>query len=114
MAKKTERFPPAPKHLKPATKQWWNGVVRTYVLEPHHLRLLSLAAEAWDRGQQARQVLAKQGLTYVDRFGQPRARPEVAIERDNRLSFARLLRELCLDVEPPPDARIARRPGTGS
>jgi hypothetical protein len=99
--------------LKPATKQWWNAVVRTYVLEPHHLRLLTLAAEAWDRGQEARLTLVKKGLTYLDRFGQPRTQPEVAIERDSRVAFARLLRELCLDIEPPPDSRVARRAGTG-
>lgn len=76
-------------------------------LEPHHVRLLRLACEAYDRGQQAREALATHGTTFVDRFGQPRARPEVAIERDARIAFARLMRELALDVEGPaePDRR---------
>ena len=99
----------APKHLERATKVWWRALVEEFELEEHHLRLLQLAAEAWDRCAQAREVLAAEGLIYMDRFEQPRARPEVAIERDSRLAFARLLRELALDVEPPPNGH--RPPG---
>jgi len=97
--------PRPPAHLQPATRKWWRSVQNEYVLQPHHRRLLSLAGEAWDRGQEAREILDREGLTYVDRFGSPRARPEVAVERDSRLSFARLLRELALDVDPPSEAR---------
>jgi hypothetical protein len=77
------------------------------------LRLLQLACEAWDRAEQARELLLQHGLTFVDRFGQPHARPEIAIERDSRIAFARLLRELNLDIEPPaanrPPALLANR-----
>lgn len=95
----------APDHLKEPTQQWWGSVVAEYELEPHHVRLLTLAAEAWDRCQQARELLTEHGLTYLDRFDQPKTRPEVAIERDSRLAFARLVRELALDVEEPEAAR---------
>lgn len=91
----------APKHLKAATRRWWDAVVADFELQPHHLRLLRLACEAWDTGQAAREALAEHGLTYTDRFGAPRARPEVAIERDSRISFARLTRELGLDAGTP-------------
>lgn len=94
----------APAHLKAPTRRWWQSVVEEYNLEPHHLRLLTLAAESWDRTQDARTVLEQEGLTFVDRFGQPKARPEVAIERDSRIAFARMLRELALDVEAPDEA----------
>jgi hypothetical protein len=47
-----------PKHLQPATRQWFASVVEDYELEPHHVRLLTLAAEAWDRGVQAREAIA--------------------------------------------------------
>jgi P27 family predicted phage terminase small subunit len=95
------RLPPPPDHLQPETKRWWNNVLSTYVLEEHHRRLLQAACEAWDSMQTARAAIAVHGMTFVDRFGAPRTRPEVAIERDARLAFARLVRELDLDVEPP-------------
>lgn len=100
--------PRAPQHLAERTRAWWRSVLADYDLDEHHVRLLTLAAEAWDRSQEARAALAD-GTTFVDRFGQPRARPEVAIERDARIAFARLLRELDLDAEATPDPRMARR-----
>jgi P27 family predicted phage terminase small subunit len=90
-----------PMHLEAKTRKWWRNVLEDYELEEHHVKLLTLAAEAWDRCQEARRILDENGLTYTDRFGCPRARPEVAIERDSRIAFARLLRELALDLEPP-------------
>ena len=81
------------------------SVTRDHRLEPHHIRLLTLAAEAWDRTQEARQALDDHGLIFTDRHGGVKPRPEVAIERDNRIAFARLLRELDLDGEPGPDPR---------
>jgi hypothetical protein len=89
-------------------------VVADFELEAHHLRVLTLAAESWDRCQQAREAIDQNGITFEDKHGQPRARPEVAIERDSRIAFARLLRELCLDVDPPADVRPPRLAGTGS
>jgi phage terminase small subunit len=104
----------APSHLKTATAEWWQNVMRNYELEPHHIRLLTLAAEAWDRGVQARESLAEHGLTFLDRFDQPHARPEVAIERDSRIAFARLLRELALDVTEPEESRPPSIHGMGN
>jgi len=91
----------APAHLRPDTAAWWASVAGAFSLEPHHLRILTLAAEAWDRGQEAREAITKYGAVYIDRFEQPRARPEVAIERDSRIAFARLVRELALDIDAP-------------
>lgn len=99
----------APKHLNTETAKWWEGVTTEFELEPYLVRLLTLAAEAWDRCQQARGILAKNGLTYSDRFSQPVSRPEVVIERDSRTAFARLLRELDLDTGIPREA--SRPPG---
>lgn len=94
-------FPKPPGHLSAEARKWWAGVVEVFELEPWHLLLLTKAAEAWDRAEGARRELAEKGTTYTDRFGAPRTMPQVAIERDSRLAFCRVLRELALDVEPP-------------
>jgi phage terminase small subunit len=89
----------APKHLNAASRAWWRSVVEQYNLEQHHLRLLQLAAEAWERCQEAREVLAAEGIVLNGK-----THPAIAIERDARLAFARLLRELDLDGGPEPEA----------
>ena len=98
----------APKHLTAATRRWWQAVAGEFELESHHLRLLTLAGEAWDRGQEARQTLAKAGAYYLNASGEPRAHPAVAVERDSRIAYARVLRELDLDGQPEPDVRPPR------
>lgn len=103
---KIHNKPAAPEHLRPATREWFDSVTADFALEPHHLRLLTLAGEAWDRCTEAREELAETGLTYLGRDGCPRAHPSVGIERDSRLAFARLLRELDLDsAAPTPPSR---------
>src|SRR5690606_25004490 len=95
-----------------AMKAWWKGVVEDYMLDAHHLHLLALACSAWDRCEQARQAIAEHGPTFTDDRGNVRARPEVGIEKDARIAFARLVRELDLDVEAP--AQPSRPPGLRS
>lgn len=114
MAKETAALR-APKHLEKPTQLWVKSVISDFDLEEHHFKLLVLAAEAWDRANAARRVVEVEGLTYNDRFGQPKARPEVAIERDSRIGFARLLRELALDgVDTPETPRPPRTADYGN
>jgi hypothetical protein len=101
-----------PNHLSPDTGRWWSTVMTEYALEPHHIRLLTLAAEAFDSAADAREVLQREGKVYIDRFDQPKPRPEVAIQRDSAIGFARMLRELDLDVAGPTDR--ARPPALNS
>lgn len=100
--------PTAPKHLEPATRKWYAEVLSDFELEPHHERLLQAAAECWDRLQEAREVIRREG-SYVEGRSGPRAHPAIAVERDSRIAFARLLRELDLDGESAPDPRPPRR-----
>lgn len=107
-------IPEPPAHLRPASAAWFSSVVSEFDLEQHHLHLLVLACESLDRAADAREALAKHGTTFVDRYGQPRARPEVAIARDSSIQFARLLRELGLDVDGPSESPRPPRVVPGS
>ncbi|WP_342738992.1 hypothetical protein [Bradyrhizobium sp. B117] len=82
----------APKHLRKDSSEFFKHVTKEYDLDEHHVILLTKACEALDRVKEARAAIKTHGLTYTDRFGTPRAMPEVVIERDNRLAVARLLR----------------------
>jgi hypothetical protein len=104
-ARKVDAQTSAPKHLRPETRAWFDAVMDGFALEPHHVKLLILAAEALDRCEQARIALAEHGTVYVDRYNCPHPRPEVAIERDSRLAYARVLRELDLDAAVTPTSR---------
>ena len=95
------RKPRPPDHLRPPTQVWWTSVLKDYALEDHHLRLLQAACESWDRAQEAREILARDGIVVGGREGGMRPHPAVGIERDSRLAFVRTLRELDLDVEAP-------------
>ena len=41
--------PQPPAHLRPETREWFRSVVADWALQSHHVRLLTLAAESWDR-----------------------------------------------------------------
>jgi len=90
-----------PTHLRTTTKKWYKQIIQEYELESHHLSILTMVAEVWDRIQEAKEVIEKEGAYYEDRFGQPKAHPALAEERNNRVVFARLIRELALDIEQP-------------
>jgi phage terminase small subunit len=94
-----------PSHLRDSTRIWWETVSSYFDLEPHHVMLLTAAAEAWDRLQEAREAIAHDGAFVKDRFDQLKPHPALAVERDSRIGFARLLRELNLDSEPSAEPR---------
>jgi phage terminase small subunit len=90
----------APKHLRAATRAWWSQVVRDFALEPHHELLLTAAAECLDRIAQAREAVEAEGLFPQNGRGR-RMHPAVLLERDQKILFARLLKELNLDASVP-------------
>lgn len=55
----------APAHPAKATGTSWRSVVADYQLEQHHVRLLSLAAEARDRAQEAQEEIAAAGAYFT-------------------------------------------------
>jgi len=102
----------APGHLEPATKRWYLATLKTYQMEPHHEKILALAASTWDRAESARQILATEGMIFTDDRGSPRSRPEVNIIRDSSKLFSSLIKDLGFDIEektPVPGLRSHRR-----
>ena len=53
-----------------------------YDLGPHERKLALSAAEALDRGREARERIEQDGALITDRFEQLKPHPAVAIERD--------------------------------
>ena len=69
-------------------------------MESHHIALLTLACEAHDRATTTRELIDEEGIVTTDRFGQRITHPAVAVERDSRAAFARLVKQLDLDLVP--------------
>lgn len=93
--------PRPPKHLRAETRRWWLAVVTEWTLEEHHVRLLTLAARSWDEAEAAQELIRTEGLIVKQPSGALRPHPAVRVGQEARAMFARLLRELDLDVDPP-------------
>lgn len=101
------RRPKPPRDLGAEAREWWRRHIEAFEWEPHEIPSVRLAAKMLDRSEKANEVIARKGATYTDRFGQPRARPEVGIARDSAIVFSRLVREMRLNTA----AEEARPPG---
>jgi phage terminase small subunit len=95
-----------PAHLRPESKKYFASVLDDFEMEPHNIKLLILACEAWDRGVIARETIAECGAYYNDRFGNPKKHPAVSVLEASTIAFARLTRELSLDDTTPGDNRM--------
>ena len=99
----TQPRPPA--GLTPATRAWWRDVTSGWELESHHLKLLAICCRAWDEAEAASELVRRDGLTVVQPSGAVRPNPALRIANEARALYARCLRELDLDVQPPADAQ---------
>ena len=86
-----------PKHLKAGAAEMWRRLRADYVVDDGAgLALLQAACEAFQRSQEARIQIDKDGAVLTDRFGQQKAHPGCAIERDARGQMIAALRALRL------------------
>jgi len=97
---KMAQLPPPPAGLSAESREWWTAINASYLLSERELKLLRMAAEAWDDYTKARNVLVDEGQTFLDSRGNPRPRPEIKIVNDSRLAFLKSTRELNLDLAP--------------
>jgi P27 family predicted phage terminase small subunit len=89
-----------PRHLKAAARRIWRSLMEDYSLDDAAgLSLLQAACEAFQRAQEARARLDKDGAVIADRFGQLKAHPAAAVERDARGQMIAALRVLKLSPE---------------
>jgi hypothetical protein len=72
--------------------------------------LLEQALRCFDRGEQARKALDRDGVCTLDSRGRPKSHPAAAVERDARAGMLSALKALNLDLEPLRD-RPGRPPG---
>ena len=87
----------APTHLKGAARQMWTRLRADYQIDDSAgLALLQAACESFARAAGARGLIGKDGPVLTDRFGQKKAHPACAIERDARGQMIAALRALKL------------------
>lgn len=100
MTIRTKQKPPT--HLSAEGKKLWQRLFNDYALDDAAgLLLLQSACEAYDRLQEARKVLAKEGAVISDRWGQRKPHPAAGVERDARTQMHSALR--LLKLEPGAD-----------
>lgn len=108
-SRKSRGIPKPPAHLGDASKAFWRIVVRQYELEAHHLRLLQIGCESWDRALEAREAVSASGPYFTDR-GNVKPHPGIAVEQQARKQFIAALREIGLDVKAPESPRAPMLP----
>jgi P27 family predicted phage terminase small subunit len=90
-----------PSHLTNAGKKLWNDIFAEIEFDAPALLLLQLMCEQYDRLNEARAILAREGITMTDRFGQVKAHPAIAIEVSSVAAIGRAFRLLGFDQQPP-------------
>ena len=89
----------APKHLKEDGKSFWNKTQSEFEFnDEHEFRKLADAAMTRDTIASCFEKIEAEGLTYVDRWGQPRPHAAVKLMHDAQALFLRIIRELALDL----------------
>lgn len=86
------------KHLTTKGKKFIKNILRDYQIDDAAGQtLLLIAAEAFERCEEARLRIKKEGSILIDRFGQQKTHPSIAIERDSRQQVIAALRALNLN-----------------
>ncbi len=96
------RRPTPPRHLSKETRAVWRRLNGEYELGDDAQLILRAALESWDRAQEARRLVSRQGLMTPE----GRRHPGCDVEKQAYSLFLRAMRQLGLDiVEPGPPGR---------
>ena len=87
-----------PKSLSERSQGIWNEVLVGWDLGPDECEVLRLALEVLDRYDAARKAVERDGMLVPGRYAEKQlvVHPLLAVERDLRLAYARLVRQLGL------------------
>ena len=102
-----------PSYLSATAQRWAASVIDGAgdAVTETDFALIIRAAEALDKAETARRRLARDGIIVPDRFGQIKAHPACALERDSRAAFCRICAQLGLDA--PGESESAYRGNNG-
>jgi phage terminase small subunit len=89
-----------PRALSQEAKGLWVSIHAGWQLDEAATFLLEQGLECLDTMRKAQEILKKDGLISLDKYGKATAHPCVAIERDAKASLLRFIRALNLDLEP--------------
>ena len=79
---------PPPPHLSERSKQLWRELTPRRASSPERLALLQTALECLDRADEARAVLAQEGLTKTTKTtGAVHLHPLTRVEKESRQQF---------------------------
>jgi P27 family predicted phage terminase small subunit len=102
-----KNIPKPPKNQSKKARILWRELQTEYAIQDAGgLDLLGDYCQFYDRREQARELIRRDGATVLDRFQQVQTHPACRIERDSSAAMIKILRQLNLDVEPLHD-----RPG---
>ena len=77
------------------------------ILDRGGFEILDRAIESYRRMREAEEIIDRDGLTVLNRFGEKKEHPALNTERKARAQFLLCLKQLNLDVLPP-NHRIGR------
>lgn len=75
------------------------------ISECQDFRRLDLAAQCLDRIETCRKEIEADCEFILDRFGIKKEHPALKVERDQKVIFCRIIREMSLDIEQPKESR---------
>jgi phage terminase small subunit len=102
MKNSSKPLPEPPAHLSQAAADLWRELVAKVVANPAKRAMFLSALESLDRAEQARRVVAAEGLIQ-NGVKMQHAHPMLRVEAENRKTFARAWRDLGLIQRPAPN-----------
>jgi hypothetical protein len=91
--------PSAPDHLAAEEALLFSQIVRSYdIRDVSSLRILEEACVSLQRARMAREIIDREGLTYLDGKGKPKMHPACVVERDSRAAALSAFRQLNLEL----------------